>query len=97
MALDRTHNPISVSQQLSGIDAVCWCWESDPFPTGDYPDKLPKERRYFHYFHIARLLGVKGEQKRAKLPKCVTGQIASMYPDEQGAKTKVGYKQRKDE
>ena len=31
-------------QQLSGIDAVCWCWESDPFPAGDYPDKLPKRK-----------------------------------------------------
>ena len=57
------------------------------------PDKLPKESRYFHYVHIARLLGATGEKKRAKLPKCVQKRIASMFPDTEGAATKVGYQE----
>ena len=74
-------------------DCVCWCWETEPFPISDFPDKLPKESRYFHYVHIARLLGATGEKKRAKLPKCVQKRIASMFPDTEGAATKVGYQE----
>ena len=80
-------------QQLSADDACCFCFETDPFPTEDFPNKLPSERRYFHYVHIARLLGVKGQKNRAKLPKCVTDRIASMYPDLEGAATKVGFRE----
>ena len=86
-----TLNPAAVPR--SGREATCWCWESDPFPAEEFADVAPRERRYFHYFFFARLLGVKGANNRAKLPKCVTDKIAEMYPDADGAPTKVGYKQ----
>ena len=51
----------------------------------EFPDRLPKERRFFHYFHkIDRKLGVKGAANRAKLPACVREKIAEMYPDTEG-------------
>ena len=59
-------------------------------PLEDYPDRLPKERRFFHYFHIARKLGVKGAANRAKLPACVREKIAEMYPDTEGEATNEG-------
>ena len=80
-------------QQLSGDRATAFCWESDPFPTEDFPQVLMRERRYFHYYHIAKLLGVNGKKNRAKLPKCVVKRIAETYPDEDGTPTKVGYRQ----
>ena len=58
---------------------------------------MQSERRFFHYRYIAKLLGVNGKGKRAKLPKCVCAKIAEMYPDAEGPATKVGYKQDKDE
>ena len=61
--------------------------------TEDFPQVLMSERRYFHYYHIAKLLGVNGKKNRAKLPKCVVKRIAETYPDEDGTPTKVGYRQ----
>ena len=79
--------------QLSGDRATCFCFESDPFPNEDFPEVRPNERRYFHYYEIAKLLGVTGKKNRAKLPACVTKKIAQMYPDEEGTPTKMGYQQ----
>ena len=59
----------------------------------EFPDRLPKARRFFHYFHIACKLGAKGAANREKLPACVREKIAEMYPDTEGEATKVGYKQ----
>ena len=54
---------------------------------------MPSERRFHHYHYIAKLLGVNGKGRRAKLPRCVTQRVAEMYPDEEGEPTKVGYQQ----
>ena len=80
-------------QQLRDDRATCFCWETDPFPIEDFPQVLPNERRFHHYRTIAKLLGANGKKKRAKLPPCVAKRITEMYPDEQGAPTKVGYQQ----
>ena len=88
-------------QQLSCDEASCFCWTSNPFPKSEFPE-VPWEvrnskRRFHHYFTLGRLFGAVGKKKRAKLPKCVTDKIAKMYPDEEGAPTKVGYKQDPEE
>ena len=44
-------------QQLSGDEASCFCWETDPFPSEDFPDKLMSERPGTftdHYRYIAK-------------------------------------------
>ena len=85
-------------QQLSGDEASCFCWESDPFPTEDFPDKLMSERRYFHYRYIAKILGGMARLNVPSCPRaCVLKRIAKMYPDAEGTATKVGYKQEKEE
>ena len=70
-----------------------FCWQSDPYPISDFPDKSPAERRFFHYQTIAPLLGASGYKNRADLPACVKEKIAKDYPNEQGPATSVGYKQ----
>ena len=80
--------------QLRGDRAACFCWETDPFPAKDFPHCTMSERRYFHYFHIAKLLGVNGRGNRCKLPNCVTARISELYPDADGTPTKVGYVQQ---
>ena len=54
-------------RQLAGRESSCFCFQTDPFPADEYPEKQPNERRFFHYTNITKVLGVKG--KRAKLPK----------------------------
>ena len=51
------------------------------------------ERRYFHYRYIAKELGANGKKNRAKLPPCVQRKIAELYPEPEGAPTRVGYRQ----
>ena len=86
-------------QQLSdGSHAIDQCFHTDPFPPGSYPNKLPKNRRFFFYTAIAKKLGgVRGGKNRAKLPECVLKRIEELYPDTTGAKTKVGFKRARDE
>ena len=84
-------------QQLMTDRATAFCWESDPFPSEDFPSVTPAERRYFHYSTIAKLMGVSGRKNRAKLPPCVTKKIVEAFPDEEGTPTKVGYQQDADQ
>lgn len=59
------------------------CWETDPFE--DDPSALPKNRRFFHYTTIARLLG--GTGRRVQLPGCVEDKIQDLYGE-----SKTGFK-----
>ena len=65
------------------IHSLCVCMDQS---------KSQAQRRFFHYVAIAKVLGVEGAGNRAKLPPCVQKRIAEMYPDVEGAKTKVGFK-----
>ena len=42
------------------------------------------ENRFFLYHEIAKVLGVNGVDKRAKLPWCVNRRIRKLYPDPEG-------------
>ena len=39
------------------------------------------QKRFFLYHNIAKLLGVNGLNKRARLPSCVYKRIKELYPD----------------
>ena len=79
-------------RQLATREAVCWCWDSDPFPEDEFPEKENSERRFHHYRTIAPLLGVRGYKNRAKLPRCVQAKIAELYGDAgAGPPTQVGF------
>ena len=84
MRTTNPHGPLRIDSH-----SEAFCWESDPFPSEDFPNVTPSERRYFHYYTISKKLGVSGKKNRAKLPACVTKKIAEMYPDEEGTPTKV--------
>ena len=83
--------------QLTTERATCFCWEDDPFPIANFPQVSNGERRFHHYFTIAKILKVSGKNNRAKLPLCVTKRIAKNFPDAEGAPAKVGYKQEPSE
>ena len=51
-----------------------------------------KEAWFRHYHNIAKLLGVNGLNKRARLPSCMYKRIKELYPDPEGPPTKVGFK-----
>ena len=70
------------------------CWEAadDPFPRTAFPTKQARHRRFAHYQAIAKLLGAEGQGHRVQLPSCVSSNIAMRQPDEDGAPTKVGFK-----
>lgn len=72
-------------QQLSNKDTSCTCFETSPF--ADDKDVSDRERRYFYYRTIARLLGAQG--CRVRLPQCVTDRIEELH----GA-SKTGFKER---
>ena len=73
-------------QQLADGEIGCLCFQTDPYPAGE-----PKQRRFFHYHTIAKLLGAKGQFRRVDLPPCVKKRIAENYPDRVGEATKVGF------
>ena len=77
-----------LGEGVEAEDFLCFA-----FPLGN---KRPNELRYFHYSEIAKLLGATGQGRRVKLPACVYKRIAATYPDKQGSRTKVGYKQDAD-
>ena len=68
------------------VDCLCFAKSCDELGLA------PNEARYFHYRGIAKLLGAKGQGKRVKLPACVVKRVASVYPDADGAATKVGFR-----
>jgi hypothetical protein len=78
-------------QYLSNTDGHCDCFESDPFPPEQFPQKRMNQRRYFHYQMIPKQLGVVGFRNRAELPHCVMEKILSLYSDEEGDEYKVGF------
>ena len=69
------------------------CFDEQSEKSGQlvYP---PDQVRYLHYRGIAKLLGVAKE--RVKLPCCVQEEIAKLYPDAEGAPTKVGFKRQRE-
>ena len=77
-------------QQLSNHETTCEVFESAPYP--DKPATQNNENRFFLYHEIAKVLGVNGVNKRAKLPWCVNRRIRELYPDPEGTPTKVGFK-----
>ena len=58
--------------------------------------KKNKHRRFFLYHQIAKEFGVKGQNKRVRLPWCVEERIRELYPDETGTATKVGFKRARE-
>ena len=77
-------------QQLSDEHTSCQLWQSAPFVHN--PNKTMAQKRFFLYHNIAKLLGVNGLNKRARLPSCVYKRIKELYPDPEGPPTKVGFK-----
>ena len=53
--------------QLTTERATCFCWEDDPYPIANFPQVSNGERRFHHYFTIAKILKVSGTKNRAKL------------------------------
>ena len=77
-------------KQLADEHTSCELWQSAPFD--DNPNKTMAQKRFFLYHNIAKLLGVNGLNKRARLPSCVYKRIKELYPDPEGLPTKVGFK-----
>lgn len=73
--VDQRCTVVSLQGQLLEFSGrSCHAWESDPFEGEDASDK---EKRFFFYSSIARLLG--GAGRRVDLPTCVKLQISKLY------------------
>ena len=66
----------------------CDCFESDPFPAADFPDKTNNNRRFFAYRTIAAKLGMGGS--RVKHAPCVQRAINEWFP-KPVSETPVGF------
>lgn len=55
------------------------CWEQDPYPTSEFPQKTDKQRRYAMYTGTVRALIRTQKGCRANLPSCVRAKIESLY------------------
>ena len=78
-----------IGRRLVDREASCDCFERDPFPAATFPRKQMRNRRFFHYSTIAKLLGATGQGHRAALPRCVLAKIEKLYGD-----SEVGFRSR---
>jgi hypothetical protein len=76
---NRTKQPLHNRLHTAPTDITWQCFVTDPYPAADHPEKKPSNRRFVHYYAIAKCLGVKGGKNRAKLPPCVQKRIAALY------------------
>ena len=82
-----------VGVELRDHDGVsCECLVTDPFPPAQWPLKTNKNRRFFLYTTIARLLGATGSRNRVRLPTCVQAAISERYGESEGPATTVGFR-----
>ena len=84
---------------LTGEFDITWqCFVTDPYPAADYPEKKPSNRRFVHYYAIAKCLGVNQgwQEPREASPMRAEAHRRALYPDATGVATKVGYKRARD-
>lgn len=56
-------------------ERTCYAFETDPYES--VPDATEKQRRYFYYHTVSRLLGSTG--RRVDLPGCVKDRIEDLH------------------
>ena len=76
--------PLQMQDETDGLIEVDRL-EEDPYPPADYPNKTNKERRFFFYYAVAKLLlelagwGQSNKNVRVRLPQPVYDYISELW------------------